>query len=68
MAKRKRYNQKQMKKRLQEAGWTDKGGKKHVIKMTKPGHRPITLPNAHGETYDVKMSSAMLKQAGIDDD
>ena len=32
-------------KRLMEAdGWTETRGGKHVVKMVKPGHRPVTLP------------------------
>ena len=68
MAKAKRYNQKQMKKRLEADGWVNTGGGKHVIKMSKPGFKPITLPAAHGETYSVSMSQGMLKHAGLDDD
>ncbi|MGH4001169.1 MAG: hypothetical protein ACRDTJ_27350 [Pseudonocardiaceae bacterium] len=29
---------------LEQHGWTCERGGKHQIKMTKPGHRPITLP------------------------
>ncbi len=68
MAKQRRYTQKQLKKRLEGDGWVDTGGKKHVVKMSKPGHRPITLPMCGGETLDVGLSSAILRQAGIDDD
>lgn len=57
-----------MKKRLEADGWVNTGGGKHVIKMSKPGFKPITLPAAHGETYSVSMSQGMLKHAGLDDD
>lgn len=29
---------------LQDSGWTRDRGGKHQVKMTKPGERPITLP------------------------
>jgi predicted RNA binding protein YcfA (HicA-like mRNA interferase family) len=68
MGKQRRYTQKQLKKRLKGEGWVNTGGGKHVIKMSKPGHRPITIPMCGGETLDVALSSSILKQAGIDDD
>jgi predicted RNase H-like HicB family nuclease len=34
-----------MKRLLEANGWTETAGGKHVVKMTKPGHRPITLPH-----------------------
>jgi hypothetical protein len=36
--------QKEWVKHLQQEGWTLDGGGKHQVKMTKPGQRPITLP------------------------
>jgi hypothetical protein len=36
--------QKQWIKKLQDAGWELERGGKHQVKMTKPGCRPITLP------------------------
>jgi len=68
MARKRRYNAKQLRKRLEEDGWVKKTGGKHVILMTKPGHRPVTIPLHKGQTFDVGMSSDILKQAGIDDD
>lgn len=68
MAKARRYTQKQMKKRMETEGWVNTGGGKHVIKMSKPGHRPVTIPFCGGETLDIGLSQAILKQAGIDDD
>jgi hypothetical protein len=35
--------QKEWIKRFQQAGWTLERGGKHQVKMTKPGHRPVTL-------------------------
>jgi hypothetical protein len=38
-------NQRSMKRLLEANGWTETLGGKHVVKMTKPGQRPITLPH-----------------------
>lgn len=43
--------QKEWIKRLQQAGWTLERGGKHQVKMTKPGHRPITLPENKRRAY-----------------
>jgi len=51
---------------LQDAGWTRATGGKHVVKMTKPGARPITLPHHHGERYGKRLSAAIITQAGLD--
>ena len=41
-------------------------GGKHVVKMTKPGHRPITLPHDKGGGgYPIGLSMAILRQAGL---
>lgn len=45
-------------------GWTRVEGGKHV-KMTKPGHRPITLPQHRGSQYGKGLTAAILKQAGL---
>ena len=51
MAEQKNYprvlNQQSAKKLLEEHDWVETLGGKHVVKMTKAGHRPITLPH-HG--------------------
>jgi predicted RNA binding protein YcfA (HicA-like mRNA interferase family) len=53
-------------KRLLEAdGWTETIGGKHVVKMTKPGHRPITLPNHGGDDYSRDLTDRILRQAGL---
>ena len=44
--------QKQWIKRLQKAGWKREAGGNHQTKMTKPGHRPITLPEHKGQVYE----------------
>jgi hypothetical protein len=40
----KTMNQREAKRLLEEHGWVETRGGKHVVKMTKPGHRPITPP------------------------
>lgn len=41
-------------------------GGKHVVKMTKPGHRPITLPHDKGKGgYAPGLTAAILRQAGL---
>lgn len=68
MAKRKRYTQKTLIKMLKERGWEQSVGGKHQVKMTREGHRPVTIPEFKGETLPVGLSQAILKQAGIEDD
>lgn len=58
-------NQKKAIKLLRESGWTQARGGKHQVKMTKPGHRPITLPQHKGRDYQPGLASAILKQAGL---
>jgi predicted RNA binding protein YcfA (HicA-like mRNA interferase family) len=33
--------------------------------MTKPDHRPITLPQHKGRDYPVGLAGAILRQAGL---
>jgi predicted RNA binding protein YcfA (HicA-like mRNA interferase family) len=61
----KTYNQKSMRRCLEEHGWTQARGGRHVIKMTKPGCRPITLPMHKGRDYSRGLTVAILRQAGI---
>jgi predicted RNA binding protein YcfA (HicA-like mRNA interferase family) len=68
MAKRRRYTQKELKRRLESEGWTERTGGKHVVKMVKRGERPITIPMYKGETLPIGLSQAILKQAGIEDE
>lgn len=68
MAKRKRYTQQALIKVLKEHGWEQTIGGKHQVKMTREGHRPVTIPEFKGETLPVGLSQAILKQAGIEDD
>ncbi len=51
---------------LEAFGWTNEVGGKHVVKMTKPGRRPITLPMHQGKDYGPKLRSAILGQAELD--
>jgi len=52
-------------KLLTENGWTQVRGGKHQVKMIKPGHRPITLPQHKGRDYHRGLASSILKQAGL---
>ena len=56
--------QREMIRLLEQCGWTRESGGKH-IKMVKPGHRPITLPDHKRRDYPVGLYRAILKQAGI---
>jgi predicted RNA binding protein YcfA (HicA-like mRNA interferase family) len=52
--------------RLLEAdGWTETLGGKHVVKMMKPGRRPITLLHHGGDDYSRDLSDRILRQAGL---
>jgi predicted RNA binding protein YcfA (HicA-like mRNA interferase family) len=64
----KTLNQKSARKLLKWHGWTQERGGKHVVKMTKPGRRPITLPYNHGEDYPPGLRAAILKQAGLSEE
>jgi hypothetical protein len=44
-------NQRSAKRLLEERGWVETLGGKHVVKMEKTGARPITLPRHHGRDY-----------------
>jgi predicted RNA binding protein YcfA (HicA-like mRNA interferase family) len=58
-------NQAGARKLLEDHGWVKTTGGKHSIKMTKEGHRPITLPKHRGADYSKGLTAAVLKQAGI---
>jgi len=61
-----RHDQRSMKRLLEANGWTETLGGKHVVKMTKPGHRPITLPHDKGGGgYPVGLTIAIMRQAGL---
>jgi predicted RNA binding protein YcfA (HicA-like mRNA interferase family) len=61
----KRLSQAKAERLLLENGWELETGGKHVVKMTKPGHRPITLPRHKGSDYGPGLTNAILKQAGL---
>lgn len=58
-------NQKKAIKLLEQNGWTRSRGGKHVVKMTKQGERPITLPHHKGRAYSKGLTAAILRQAGL---
>jgi predicted RNA binding protein YcfA (HicA-like mRNA interferase family) len=58
-------NQRTAKRLLQAHGWTETVGGKHVVKMTKPGHRPITLPAYKRRDYPPGLTAAILREAGL---
>lgn len=58
-------NQAQMIRLLTANGWIQETGGKHSVKMTKPGHRPVTLPANKRRDYPPGLRSAILEQAGL---
>jgi predicted RNA binding protein YcfA (HicA-like mRNA interferase family) len=62
---RRAHNQKSMQRLLEANGWTATVGGKHQVKMTKPGHWPITLPMNHGRDYPAGLAVAIMRQAGL---
>ncbi|MGH2844421.1 MAG: type II toxin-antitoxin system HicA family toxin [Thermoleophilaceae bacterium] len=52
-------------KRLRSEGWTQERGGKHQVKMTKPGHRPITLPENKRRAYSKGFEAALRRQASL---
>lgn len=58
-------NQKSAKALLEQEDWVQTLGGKHNVKMEKPGHRPITLPQNHGRDYPPGLRSAILREAGL---
>lgn len=61
----KTLNQKGTKKLLEQHGWRETRGGKHVVKMVKEGERPITLPRHRGQDYGPGLRRAILRQAGL---
>lgn len=59
------HNQKSMQRLLQDNGWMHVTGGKHVVKMTKAGERPITLPMHKGRDYGPHLTMSILRQAGL---
>jgi predicted RNA binding protein YcfA (HicA-like mRNA interferase family) len=58
-------NQRTAKALLEADGWTETQGGKHSVKMTKDGHRPITLPHHGGGDYSRDLTAAILREAGL---
>ena len=58
-------NQKSARKLLEQNGWAMVHGGKRVVKMTKPGARPITLPHHKNRDYPPGLTTAILRQAGL---
>jgi predicted RNA binding protein YcfA (HicA-like mRNA interferase family) len=58
-------NQKSAQKPLESNGWTMVRGGQHVVTMTNPGRRPITLPHHKNRDYPAGLTSAILRQAGL---
>lgn len=61
----KRLNQKSAQRLLEQNGWSRTTGGKHVVKMIKAGHRPITLPIHKGQDYSAGLTASIKKAAGI---
>ena len=57
--------QKQWIKTLKAEGWTVERGGKHQTKMTKPGQRPITLPENKRQAYSKGFEAELRRQAGL---
>jgi predicted RNA binding protein YcfA (HicA-like mRNA interferase family) len=58
-------NQRSAQRLLEDNGWTNETGGKHDVKMTKPGRRPITLPQHGGHDYSRDLTAAILREAGL---
>lgn len=57
--------QKEWIKVLRQRGWQKERGGKHVVKMTKDGCRPITLPMNKGNPYPKGLNAAIRREAGL---
>jgi len=58
-------SQRTAKQLLEANDWTETIGGKHVVKMTKEGQRPITLPACRRQDYSPGLTAAILRQAGL---
>lgn len=58
-------SQAEMQKILEGHSWVRTLGGKHVVKMEKEGHRPITLPHCNGQQYGRDLTGRIFKQAGL---
>ena len=57
--------QKEWIKRLQLEGWKLERGGKHQVKMTKPGHRSISLPEHKRRAYSKGFEAQLRREAGL---
>ncbi len=64
----KTLNQRAARKLLEARGWTQTLGGKHVVKMVKPGRRPIVLPHNRGQDYPPGLRAAILREAGLSEE
>jgi hypothetical protein len=55
-------SQKTAREYAESKGYTATKGGKHVVKMEKKGHRPVTLPKHRGQDYSKGLSDAIRKQ------
>jgi predicted RNA binding protein YcfA (HicA-like mRNA interferase family) len=60
--------QKEWIKRLEREGWTFGRGGNHQVKMTKSGHRPITLPENKRRAYSKGFEAQLRREAGLKDE
>jgi hypothetical protein len=49
-------------KRLQLEGWSKERGGSHQVKMTKPGCRPITLPDNRRRAYSKRFEAQLERE------
>jgi hypothetical protein len=54
--------QKEWIKRLRVEGWSRETGGKHQVKMTKPGFRPITLPDNRRRAYSKRFEAQLERE------
>ncbi len=47
-------------------GWRQQAGGKHQVKMTKPGRRPVTLPDNHRRAYSRGFEAQLRRETGLD--
>ncbi|MBS1889478.1 MAG: type II toxin-antitoxin system HicA family toxin [Actinobacteria bacterium] len=57
--------QRQWIKKLQVAGWVLERGGKHQVKMTKPGCRPITLPENKRRAYSRGFEAQLRREMKV---
>jgi hypothetical protein len=60
--------QKEWIKRLRAEGWSKERGGNHQVKMTKPGFRPVTLPENRRRAYSKGFEAQLERElrGGLD--